>query len=243
MVCSLKNIKKMANQNNLKAWVRYDGTGTVVTAGPIFQANKPKVGNWKQINSSLCCNPSGTTTTTTTGGSVTPTAWVGLQSPTSLWNSCNNPATTWVLYTIVDATPLPPGTGLYTDAELTTLVYPSNTMFFSIDGYAYEVINGYTNPLGQGTPCASITTTTTTTAPTVYDFVGGYGVSSAGEACFAGMTQTFYSTTPYGSIGNGSVLYTDAGLTTPVKYAYVALTGLGIVFSCSSVVLSGKSPC
>lgn len=56
----------MANQSKLKAWVRYDGTGRVVTAGPIFQANKPKVGNWKQINSSLCCNPSGSTTTTTT---------------------------------------------------------------------------------------------------------------------------------------------------------------------------------
>jgi hypothetical protein len=57
------------------------------------------------------------------------------------------------------------------------------------------------------------------------------------------MTQTFYSTTPYGAVTNGSVLYTDAGLTTPVTYPYVALTGLGIVFSCSSGVLSGQAPC
>lgn len=58
----------MANQSKLKAWLRYDGTGRVVTGGPIFQANKPKVGNWRQMNANLCCNPSGTTTTTTTLG-------------------------------------------------------------------------------------------------------------------------------------------------------------------------------
>ena len=60
----------MANQNKLKAWVRYDGTGTVVTAGPIFQANKPKVGNWKQIDANLCCNYNPNTTTTTTSSTT-----------------------------------------------------------------------------------------------------------------------------------------------------------------------------
>jgi len=65
----------MANQSKLKAWVRYDGTNTVVTAGPIFRASKPKVGNWRQINADLCCNPSSgtTTTTTTSGGNITTT--------------------------------------------------------------------------------------------------------------------------------------------------------------------------
>lgn len=60
----------MANQSKLKAWVRYDGTGTVVTGGPIFQASKPKVGKWKEMNANLCCNPSGSTTTTTTTASA-----------------------------------------------------------------------------------------------------------------------------------------------------------------------------
>lgn len=45
----------MANQSKLKAWVRVDGTGTVVLAGPIFSVNKPKDGKWKQISNSLCC--------------------------------------------------------------------------------------------------------------------------------------------------------------------------------------------
>ena len=68
----------MANQSKLKAWVRYDGTGRVISGGPIFQVNKPKVGNWKQIDANLCCNGGSTTTTTTTsgGGGGTPTAWV-----------------------------------------------------------------------------------------------------------------------------------------------------------------------
>lgn len=147
----------MADQIKLKAFVRIDGSGKVIPGGPIFQAQKPKVGKWREISIKECCNYNPSTTTTTT-------------SSTS-------------------------------------------------------------------------TTTTTTTAPTVYDFIGGYGYGSAGEACFAGMTQTFYSTTPYGAVTNGSVLYTDAGLTTPVTYPYVALTGLGIVFSCSSGVLSGQAPC
>lgn len=147
----------MADQIKLKAFVRIDGSGKVIPGGPIFQAQKPKVGKWREISIKECCNYNPNTTTTTT-------------SSTS-------------------------------------------------------------------------TTTTTTTAPTVYDFIGGYGYGSAGEACFAGMTQTFYSTTPYGAVTNGSVLYTDAGLTTPVTYPYVALTGLGIVFSCSSGVLSGQAPC
>jgi hypothetical protein len=156
----------MADQIKLKAFVRIDGSGKVIPGGPILQAQKPKVGKWREINVKECCNyiPGSTTTTSTSSTSTT-------------------------------------------------------------------------------TSTSTSTTTTTTTTPTVYDFVGGYGVSSAGEACFGGMTQTFYSTTPYGSVTNGSVLYNDVGLTMPVTFAYVALTGLGIVFSCSSGVLSGQAPC
>lgn len=51
--------------SKLKAFVRYDGSGKIVPGGPILQANKPKVGNWKEIDSHLCCNPTTTSTTTT----------------------------------------------------------------------------------------------------------------------------------------------------------------------------------
>lgn len=61
----------MANQSKLKAWLRYDGTGTVVLSGPIFSLTKPKDGNWKQMNTGLCCNPTiGGDLTTETGAKL-----------------------------------------------------------------------------------------------------------------------------------------------------------------------------
>lgn len=50
--------------SKLKAFVRFDGSGRIVPSSLILQSNKPKVGNWKEINSSECCNYTTTTTTT-----------------------------------------------------------------------------------------------------------------------------------------------------------------------------------
>jgi hypothetical protein len=49
----------MANGSSkkLKAYVRYDGLGRIVPSSSILARFKPKVGNWKEISSSLCCNP------------------------------------------------------------------------------------------------------------------------------------------------------------------------------------------
>ena len=41
----------------LKAFVRYDGSGRIVPSSVILAANKPKVGNWKEIDANECCNP------------------------------------------------------------------------------------------------------------------------------------------------------------------------------------------
>lgn len=40
----------------LKAFVRYDGSGRIVPSSVILAANKPKVGNWKEIDANKCCN-------------------------------------------------------------------------------------------------------------------------------------------------------------------------------------------
>lgn len=40
--------------SNLKAYVRYDGSGRVVPGGNILNRFKPKVGNWKEIDKNLC---------------------------------------------------------------------------------------------------------------------------------------------------------------------------------------------
>ena len=45
----------MANLSRLKAWVRYDGEGRLVGGGPILQKNKPKNGDWVEIDANDCC--------------------------------------------------------------------------------------------------------------------------------------------------------------------------------------------
>ena len=49
------------NNNKLKAFVRFDGSGRIIPSSLIVQAFKPKVGNYVE-----CCNYVPTTTTTTT---------------------------------------------------------------------------------------------------------------------------------------------------------------------------------
>jgi hypothetical protein len=63
----------MANNNKLKAYVRYDGTGRVIAGSLILQRFKPKVGNWKEIDANECCNETTTTTTSSTSTSTTTT--------------------------------------------------------------------------------------------------------------------------------------------------------------------------
>jgi hypothetical protein len=64
------------NKRPLKAFVRYDGTGRVIAGSLILQANKPKVGNWQEIDAYECCNPTTTTTTTTAPTTTTTTTTV-----------------------------------------------------------------------------------------------------------------------------------------------------------------------
>ena len=65
----------MANSNNrLKAYVRYDGTGRVISGSLILQRFKPKVGNWQEIDANECCNYVPTTTTTTSSTSTSTTS-------------------------------------------------------------------------------------------------------------------------------------------------------------------------
>ena len=57
----------MANsRKDLKAYVRFDGSGRIVPGSLILRRNMPKVGNWKEITAYECCNPTSTTSTTTT---------------------------------------------------------------------------------------------------------------------------------------------------------------------------------
>lgn len=80
----------MANQRNLKAFVRFDGSGRVVAGSLILRKNKPKVGKWQEIVAYECCNP--TTTTTTTAAPTTTTTTTA--APTTTTTTTVAPTTT-----------------------------------------------------------------------------------------------------------------------------------------------------
>lgn len=51
----------MANsRKDLKAYVRFDGSGRVVPGSLILRRKMPKVGKWKEITAYECCNPTPT---------------------------------------------------------------------------------------------------------------------------------------------------------------------------------------
>lgn len=52
------------NKRDLKAYVRFDGSGRIVPGSLILRRNKPKVGKWQEILAYECCNPTTTSTTT-----------------------------------------------------------------------------------------------------------------------------------------------------------------------------------
>ena len=73
----------MANQRNLKAFVRFDGSGRVVAGSLILRKQKPKVGNWQEIPAYECCNFTTTTTTTTAAPSTTTTTTTAAPATTT----------------------------------------------------------------------------------------------------------------------------------------------------------------
>ena len=63
------------NNNKLKAFVRFDGSGRIVPSSLIVQAFKPKVGNYVEIDAKECCNFTTTTTTTAVPTTTTTTTF------------------------------------------------------------------------------------------------------------------------------------------------------------------------
>lgn len=69
------------NKRDLKAYVRFDGTGRIVPGSLVLRRNKPKVGNWQEIVGYECCNP--TTTTSTTPAPTTTSTTTATPTTTS----------------------------------------------------------------------------------------------------------------------------------------------------------------
>ena len=62
-----------SNRRDLKAYVRFDGSGRVVPGSLVLRRKMPKVGKWQEIVGYECCNPTTTTTTTATTTTTTTT--------------------------------------------------------------------------------------------------------------------------------------------------------------------------
>jgi hypothetical protein len=63
----------MSSRKDLKAFVRYDGSGRVVASSLVLRKKMPKVGKWKEVPAYECCVPTTTTTTTNTPTTTTTT--------------------------------------------------------------------------------------------------------------------------------------------------------------------------
>lgn len=80
-----------SNRRDLKAYVRYDGTGRVISGSLILQRFKPKVGNWQEIDAYECCNPTTTTTTSSTTAAPTTTTTSTTAAPATTTTTTTAP--------------------------------------------------------------------------------------------------------------------------------------------------------
>jgi len=198
---------------DLKAFVRYDGSGRVVSGSLVFRKKKPKNGRWVEITKNECCSetPSSTTTTTTTqgGGGVTPTAFIQ-----SYWFNRNNACTSTTDGTLVfysASSTISEGITVFTDAALTIPVPQGFVIAYQIGGAQYIKY-----VVGAGGVLSVLDCSNSFTLPFWY----GINQSCTEPPQSPGI---FYSVSNY--LLPGSYMFTDAALTIPVPQGYVIRFG------------------
>lgn len=138
--------------NRLKGYVRYDGTGRVVPSSLILRKKMPKVGKWVEVPAYQCCNSTTTTTTTTTIAPqcFTYSYFLGTRQSAALsYTNCYEEAVGPIALTGP------------TEGEFCAL---SGSITFEGDGYLSLVGDGCNQT--TTTTTSSTTTTTTTEVPT-----------------------------------------------------------------------------
>ena len=145
------------NKRDLKAYVRYDGSGRVVPGSLILRRTKPKVGNWQQVQG-YECNSGGTSY------QVIATASGALSSVITYRSGVDNSTQTvnlvgedLLVATICAVT----GSVSAADAEGTTTVITAGAGC-TCSSFDPEV--SFSNTTTTTTTTAAPTTTTTTTA-------------------------------------------------------------------------------
>jgi len=168
----------MANQRDLKAFVRYDGSGRVVAGSLILRRNKPKVGNWQQIQGYECCNGATLTTTVTTtitnfqvkifcGGTLTETLISG-QNSSSVADLVTKLNATYSLLGVFSTTGGTNLTLVMTGSQVQAIC-PNSAPTFTVTAYVAPTTTTTTTVAPTTTTTTTVaptTTTTTTVAPT-----------------------------------------------------------------------------
>ena len=148
----------MGSNQNLKAYVRYDGSGRVVPGSLILRRNKPKVGNFQQVQG-YECNSGGTSyrVVATASGAVSSviTYRSGVDNSTQ---TVNLVGTNLLVATICAVT----GSISAANASGTTTVITAGA---GCECSSFDPEVSFSNTTTTTTTTATPTTTTTTTRP------------------------------------------------------------------------------
>lgn len=211
----------MALQNKLKAFVRFDGSGRVIPSSLILQKSKPKVGNWKEINATQCCDAAPTTTTTTT---VDP-------RPRISTLACG-PLLPYQEITIVNGSSICDPM-IYITGDFSQL--PQGPFYVNV-GSTYRMFGAMGNQAYPSGPCASCGGGTTTTTTTASAFMFNVNLASSSQSACAGMPAwNLYAATPF--LGNGTTLY----YTSQLDWAYDGAYGSYLNYQNVVYTLSGAT--
>ena len=162
-----------SNQRNLKAFVRYDGSGRVVAGSLILRRNKPKVGNWQQIQGYECCNGATLTTTVATtitnfqvklfcGGSLTETLISG-QNSSSVADLVTKLNATYSLLGTFSTTGGTNLTLVMTGSQVQAIC-PNSAPTFTVTAYVAPTTTTTTSSTSTTTTTSTSTSTTTSTS-------------------------------------------------------------------------------
>jgi len=146
-----------SNKRINKAYVRYDGTGRVISGSLILSRVKPTVGNWVEIDAYECCNSITTTTSTTTGIPTTTTSTTTL-TPTTTTSTTSTSTSTSTTTSTTTATP--------TTTSTTTTATPTTTTTSTTTAPTTTTTTSTSTSTTTTSTSSSTTTTTTTATPT-----------------------------------------------------------------------------
>ena len=142
------------NKRDLKAYVRFDGTGRIVPGSLVLRRKKPRVGKWQEIFAYECCNP---TTTTTTTASV-----YSFSLKVNQTGQCDQFFITPIITIYSNSPALGEGVSVYYDFELTNPITGNAYVCDCNANISYQANNAILSaPFASPIPCSTTTTTTT----------------------------------------------------------------------------------